>query len=882
MKLSNRARNLIVVALGLIFISYCGYCLLMGSRWIDRPFPGFVFLNNKLVPTVNLPRWEGFAKGIRFGDIIVKADGVEFADGDAISDYVAGKAPGTVVTYSVRRGDAMVEIAVPVAVFTPRDWALLFPTLISFGLMFYAIGLAVFFLRPNAVASRVFLGFCVVAGLNLAGAPEYITTHTFPILLITLPLIGPSFMLFANYFPEANKRRKIYLALSFGSAAPIIVLYVALFHQVGRFVIVDMVMLVHLVSNNILATYVMARAFYTSENELTRQRGKVVILGLSLTLAGAMAFVIGHLIFKVMALFWLLPVAVIILPISIAYAIVKHNLFDVDLIIRRSISYGLVSLVALVLFFGLSGFVSVLLQGVTGLSSQIAAVVSTLVVVALFRPLHTRVGDSIERRFFGERYEYQQTIAKASKVLARIIDKDRLLKELLDTIIDSVKIERGLILLWDEDSDTYRLASERGHSIGANPHPRDEAPKPPEEGTGRPINLVFEDDGESDIVTLAAERDHAIGFVPGDLEEEEDEDRSFELSSQTPLLFHLQSMRRALQLSEVKDANVFGREQEPMLETMNSLGLELVVPISYEFRMIGVLGLGPKKNGAWYSSDDIDILQTLMAQAAISIENARSVEEMKRMVEMETSYRELKNLDQMKDNILSMVSHDLRTPMTAILAYACIIRDGIDEIGKSDQMKYLDTIIEQCERMTRLINDLLDIQRFEAGKMTLEFSELELNKVVLDTVRLFEGAAAEKRINLVRKDHHDPIMVRGVRDRLQQVVSNLISNALKFTPEDGKVAVMIEVLDDHGGAAARVVIADNGPGIPRKYQASLFDKFQQGDKLIREKQQGSGLGLALVKEIVKAHEGRVGLKSTVGKGSSFYFVLPVLSVGDSN
>jgi len=335
-------------------------------------------------------------------------------------------------------------------------------------------------------------------------------------------------------------------------------------------------------------------------------------------------------------------------------------------------------------------------------------------------------------------------------------------------------------------------------------------------------------------------------------------------------------MKLGLHRADVEKPGLFGKDQEKILDLMDSLGVVLIIPIVYEFRVIGSLCLGPKSGGQWYSKEDIELIQTLMEQAAISIENAKSVEDMKRMVEYETSYRELKKLDEMKDNFLSMVSHDLRTPMTGILAYASILKEGMDSLDREKKEKYLDVIIQQGQRMTRLVNDLLDIQRFESEKHNLQTEELDLSSMISESMGLFEAAATEKHITLEDATTNEKVYIRGNRDRLMQALSNLIGNAVKFTPENGTIETGIDFSTREGNEAARVYVKDNGPGIPPQYHEKLFEKFQQGDKLVRDKSQGSGLGLALVKDVIEAHDGRVGLASEPGEGSTFFFFLPVL------
>ncbi len=828
--LDNRGRNVIVFILAFSMISIFVYCLVSTTSWINRSFPGFVVLNNRLVPTISMPGWAGLQNGVRFGDVVLSMDGKELADGDEMNAMAARKEPGAPVTYTLRRGKDVLQVTVPVSTFTLGDYLLLFPGFMLIGLFYYAVGVAVFYIKPNDTAARAMMLNGVVIGMAMVVTPEYATNHTNPFSLFLLPLAGPSLVTLGLYFPEKYKIAKYAMPAALASGVPIIIPYAWLFHDVEKFVIVDAIMLVHISVNNAIGLFLMFFSFVRSKDRLTRQKFKIVSFGIGLAIVLGVLFMVGHLILKIMSFFWFLPFGLLVIPLSISYAILKNNLFDVDDFIKKSLGWVVSSVLVVACFSGLNALVGLALSHITADYVQISEGISVLVVVVLFLPMHNIIKTFIDKRFAGEEYEYQDALLKSAKVLARIIDKDRLFNDLLDTILNSIKIERGVLLIRDEETGAFHIQ---------------------------------------------AARDYSMGFQPGGGSFGHDEEyRPVCLEHDNPLVFHLEGIRTPLQIHHVEAPGVFGKDREPMILAMRSLGLDLVVPIFFEHRMTGILGLGPKGNGAWYTSVDEHLLQTLMDQAAVSIENADNIEKMKQMVKLEAAYEELKKVDEMKDNILSMVSHDLRTPLTGILAYASLMKESIGSLDEKSQIKYLTVIVEQGERMTRLINDLLDIQRFEFEKATMEFTDINLPDLVASTVEIFKGAAEEKSIKLSSQVPSEEIMVRGNWDRLQQALTNLLSNAVKFTPKKGIIRVSIEIRTRSGNKAARVSVTDNGPGVDKKYHASLFDKFQQGDKLIRDKAQGSGLGLALVREIIRAHDGKVGLQSEPGRGSSFYFLLP--------
>lgn len=245
--------------------------------------------------------------------------------------------------------------------------------------------------------------------------------------------------------------------------------------------------------------------------------------------------------------------------------------------------------------------------------------------------------------------------------------------------------------------------------------------------------------------------------------------------------------------------------------------------------------------------------------------------------ELQASIERLKELDVMKDNFLSMVSHDLRSPMTSVRGYAEIMLERLGELDQTKQRLCLETIISEGDRLTRLINNLLDFQRFTAGKMDLEFKDLDLARVARKSVDFFRGAAEAKPLSLETELPAEKIWVHGDQDRLSQVMSNLLSNAIKFTPAGGHVMVRVEATAAQEKTGVRVSVSDTGPGIPQELQSIIFSQFQQASKPLRQKQEGSGLGLALAREIIEHHGGRIGLESEPGRGCHFYFLLPIIN-----
>ncbi|MDP8257163.1 MAG: ATP-binding protein [Candidatus Alcyoniella australis] len=249
---------------------------------------------------------------------------------------------------------------------------------------------------------------------------------------------------------------------------------------------------------------------------------------------------------------------------------------------------------------------------------------------------------------------------------------------------------------------------------------------------------------------------------------------------------------------------------------------------------------------------------------------------------LEKALEELKSLDKSKDDFISLVSHEMRTPLTSISAYTEALISGGVARNWDQQKSFLTIIFDEAERLTRLINDVLDISRMEAKRMPFNFKEINLASLVEKAVLNNRKTAENKNISLKYKisyDRPELSQVYADYDRTMQVVTNLLSNALKYTPEGGRVRVSLGVerkVDRHGKARrmSKVTVADNGMGIPEADKERVFEKFGQIDS-VDYHHEGSGLGLAIARLIVEEHGGILGFTSKLGEGSMFYFTLPL-------
>ena len=245
----------------------------------------------------------------------------------------------------------------------------------------------------------------------------------------------------------------------------------------------------------------------------------------------------------------------------------------------------------------------------------------------------------------------------------------------------------------------------------------------------------------------------------------------------------------------------------------------------------------------------------------------------------------LKEIDEMKNNFISHVSHELRTPLTSINEASDLLLDRVGGEITSRQ-EHLLQIIKQCtQRLIKMVNNLLDLSKMEAGMMNYEFVRASINQIIRHSLEEINLLATKKNIRLeVQIEDNLPLVKMDV-DKMQEVMDNLLSNAIKFTPEGGTVRIeahLVRKKDRVPGSQAaleashlQVSVSDTGPGIPPEYQALIFEKFQGINTGQTAEGRGTGLGLSIASHIVKAHGGKIWVESTAGQGSTFSFCLPL-------
>ena len=422
------------------------------------------------------------------------------------------------------------------------------------------------------------------------------------------------------------------------------------------------------------------------------------------------------------------------------------------------------------------------------------------------------------------------TLNQAGAVITSTLELDRLLSTVLQLLTDNLGIARMALFFYDQESGTYRLARASGV---------------PEE-----------------IVRLGMQFDIPV---------REDESLGAEI------LIH----GKPLLVTDIEA--VSQRVYPPVLEIMRRIQVRsfVIAPLRTQQRILGYLA--GDRGESRCTQEDLDLLTTVASHVAVAIDNARTYRQLEGLTEsLEHRVRErtqellsanerLRELDRLRSAFVSIVSHELRTPMTAIRGYVDNMLDGLTGVLTDKQSHYLNRVRFNADRLTHMIAELLDLSRIEAGRVEIHLSSVNLPELVEEVVDDLRRPASEKGITIATHSSGSTLVVRADRDKLQQILTNLIGNASKFTPRDGTITVETSLVEPE---QVRITVADTGCGIPPDELPKVFERFFRGGAVPPEAR-GAGLGLSIVKSLVEMHRGRVSVESQVGVGTTFAVTLPI-------
>ena len=520
---------------------------------------------------------------------------------------------------------------------------------------------------------------------------------------------------------------------------------------------------------------------------------------------------------------------VFLYPFILSYAILKYRLMDIRFVSGRGaiyvLSFSAVIAFAFLLMFLSNQFLITVPFSITG---PLILVISIL----LFQPIFRFFEKLASRYFYYTFYSYQTVLTDLGRKLTQVLELDKLSSSIVSTLMGTMKLDRTVILLREPGDGEYQIQKNIGFR----------------EENG--ISLV-----KDNFLTIWLER------------------------TQKPLVYEELSL--IIRDTTNKEE---GEKLEILQANMKRIEAALCLPLFIEEKIVGMIVLGNKISGEPYSSQDIELLTTLSNQTSIALQNAKLYSEVKgfskkleREVEKATrelkeAYEELKKLDKAKSEFISIASHQLRTPLTAIKGYISMMREKIYGKPPEKMGKPLENIYTSNERLIKLVNDLLNVSRIESGKMEMNLEKLSMEEMITSAIEELRNAAKEKNIYLKWEKPEKPLpKVLIDREKMRQVILNVVDNAIRYTERDGvTIKLKIENLK------FKIIVQDTGAGLTKYELSKMFESFSRGAAGTRLYTEGVGLGLYVAKRFIEMHNGKIWAESKgKDKGSTFYIELPL-------
>ncbi|MCK6605303.1 MAG: ATP-binding protein [Ignavibacteriaceae bacterium] len=531
-----------------------------------------------------------------------------------------------------------------------------------------------------------------------------------------------------------------------------------------------------------------------------------------------LGFFIGPVFF---VLFWVLPQALtgngllpeevisllmLSVPVTFSISIIRYHWLDINLIIKRSISYSIVITLLAGLYLGAIAAISHY-AGKTGITA--GSTISAIFLAFLFQPVSKRVKDIVDKKFFRVNYDFRQTVKDFGTEL-------------------------------ELSGSTYAVFNTLGSRLS--------------EILPAEFMLIFETEG--DQIRIIRES----GELP---------DIIFTSSA----IYYLKNMQAKIAV----DPDEFdkGGDAAVLSESLTESGVALVIKnITNVQGLAYVILMGKKKSGFAFSMADCDLLVTLTATAVSEAEKILLHQSLIRK-EMETE--RLLELDQQKSLFVSSVSHDLKTPLTSINLVAQQMKRN-KSITREKTEGYLDIILGESERLTRLINNVLDYSKIERGIKEYSMEPVVINRDIEAVMRLMEYQFSLSKFRVEYSLPDEEIEVIADSDAIREAVINLLNNAMKFSKMKKETGLKLYKEDGY----AVIEVSDSGIGMSSEETENLFTPYYRAKSAQKSGIPGTGLGLSIVKHIVDSHKGFIAVKSTPGAGTTFTIKLPVSNEKDFN
>ena len=822
----TKRRNGLLWAVGsLAFLVITG-TLISSYWWINRPFPGFLLYRNLVVGPDFLPQWTGSSGGMSFLDRVVAVNGKPVTTPAEVYDLVQGSPPGSLFQYTVAKKGQILQITIPSMKFSFYDWLFSFGVYLLAGLGFLATGLAPFYLRAPAPSVGPLFFMVTMIFLWFTTTYDFMTTQLLPkeirVLAFTLtPSAGIHLGLLLTGGLRERPRQRRYLCVVYTLSILLALGYSLTFYRpLGLWQWAVRAGYGYSWLAALIFLGLLWSALKRPISQLDKSRLRVVFLG---AIVGFFLPTFGAVLRAYLG--WEIPhnlllIPAVCFPLSVAYALVKYSLFDIGLVLKVGLTRGALTGALLVIYV----LVVWLLSFLTGAYDKevLGPLLFAVLVVLLFNPLLRWLEAVVGRYIYGQEYDPLQLRRDIGLLLGSLVRPE-------------VTAEKFL-----------KIVGER-MGIGA-------------------AHLFFRPAEDSRCVAVSLGNGEAEGWRA-----------AVDLGSLSRL--YSGTRREGISRGEVEKDPAYADRRAAMLVIFQVLNAELLIPISFEKKILGFISIGGKRSGREYSADDFWLLCNLADQLALSLENGVLYEESEKAKE---SYRSLYDesramnqrlveADRLKKEFVANISHELRTPISAILGYTEVL---LDPGFRGDVYPILERLVSSGQDLSQLMDSLLDFSRMEAGTLTMTLQEVNLREILQSLEIMTRRLIKERPIRFRVQVDAPTAQLETDAKKLQQILMYLLTNALKFT-ERGEIALRVRGVTEADATFLEISVADTGIGISKRDQELIFEDFRQLDGSSTRKYGGTGLGLSLCRRLAQSLGGKITIDSEVGEGSVFSLMLPL-------
>jgi len=615
----------------ILFYGLCAMMIVIAAvsfvrafSWINKPFSGFLIYNFPYVASMGSREWPGPRAGLKFMERIVSVNEKPVTKGIDVVKLAEEKPLGSPVHYLVESGNQIREIEIFTSRFGLKDFLMVFLVPFVVGLALFGLGCIVQVLKPNTATSWVFFFFCFFVALYMVTGFEMQSTYHFVYLhFFIIPLMPATLLHIGLIFPDRKKFISAHPLSEYVVYVPALVLSLGYMLYLSTFSksspsfswvphIKDVAALNRSFSLFCVACIMLLlfHSLFRSDIVITRQRARMILFGVTMAFLPCGLIMLLVYFFRISFPWNFLVVFVIFFPASVAYSIVRHNLFDADEIIRRTVGYTVVTLVVVAAYLGVSLTLNVALGKYKLAESRTFPILFTLGVLLVFNPLRNRIQSLVDRLFFRKEYNYRETVQKIGETMRSLLNQDQICRGIMKFALEPMFVDSGSVMILSKDKSEYECfiqADER------------RAPKRANDGAVK-ASLKR----ESVVFDAEIKKDGAVAEAAVEPVKETPE---LILSVDDPLMRKIAELKKEVTLYDIQEDPLFEAEREDCEQAFERLGATLIVPLIYEDRLSGIISLGQKKSGKFYRREDINLLTTLASQGALALENARMVQE---------------------------------------------------------------------------------------------------------------------------------------------------------------------------------------------------------------------------------------------------------------